>query len=97
MFRALSFLALAALVILGLVFAVLNAQTVELDYFLGKAEVPLALTLVLTLAGGALLGMLFSFGLVVRLKREILRLRRKAQLAEQEVANLRAIPIKDDR
>ena len=55
------------------------------------------LPLVITLAFGACVGMLFSLGMVVRLKRETLRLRRQIQLTEQEVVNLRNIPIKDAR
>lgn len=95
MSRLLSLLALILLVALGLVFAVLNARPVAFNYFFGQREVPLALTLVLTLAAGALLGLLFSAGVVLRLKREAIRERRKARMAEQEVANLRKLPIKD--
>ena len=83
------------LVLVGLAFAVVNARPVELNYFLGTREVPLAMTLVLALVFGAGLGMLFSLGMVVRLKRETLRLRRQIQLTEQEVVNLRSIPIKN--
>lgn len=83
------------LVLVGLAFAVVNAKPVELNYFLGTREVPLAMTLVLALVFGACLGMLFSLGMVVRLKRETLRLRRQIQLTEQEVVNLRSIPIKN--
>lgn len=97
MSRLVSFVVLLVLVLLGLAFAVINAKPVELNYFLATREVPLALTLVLTLAFGALIGLLFSLGMVIRLKREALRLRRQIQLAEQEVMNLRSIPIKDAR
>jgi len=97
MSRLLAYVILAVLVLLGLAFAVVNAKPVELNYFLGMREVPLALTLVLTLAFGALTGVLFSLGLVIRLKRETLQLRRQVRLAEQEVANLRSIPLKDVR
>ncbi len=95
MSRLFSFLVLLILVVAGLAFAVVNDQPVSLNYFLGVIDVPLALTLVLTLALGAALGILFSMGMIVRLKRDGLKLRRQAQLAEQEVANLRSIPIKD--
>ncbi len=97
MSRLLAYVVLVVLVLLGLAFAVVNAKPVELNYFLGTREVPLALTLVLTLAFGALTGVLFSLGLVIRLKRETLQLRRQVRLAEQEVANLRSIPLKDVR
>lgn len=85
------------LVLVGLAFAVVNAKPVELNYFLGTREVPLAMTLVLTLVFGACVGIFFSLGMMVRLKRETLRLRRQIQLTEQEVVNLRNIPIKDAR
>lgn len=97
MSRLVSLVLLLSLVLLGLAFAVINAKPVELNYFLATREVPLAMTLVLTLAFGALIGFFFSLGMVIRLKRETLRLRRQIQIAEQEVVNLRNIPIKDAR
>lgn len=97
MSRLLSILILFVLVVAGLAFAVVNAQPVELNYFLGVREVPLALTLVISLVCGALVGVFFSLGMVIRLKRETFSLRRQVQLNEQEVANLRNIPIKDTR
>lgn len=97
MSRLLSFVLVLILAILGLAFAVINAKPVELNYFLATREVPLAMTLVLTLVFGAVIGLLFSLGMVLRLKRETLRLRRQVRLAEQEITNLRNIPIKDAR
>ena len=97
MSRLVSLVLLLSLMLLGLAFAVVNSKPVELNYFLATREVPLAMTLVLTLAFGAFIGLFFSLGMVIRLKRETLRLRRQMQIAEQEVANLRNIPIKDPR
>jgi putative membrane protein len=97
MSRLVTFILVFVLVLLGLAFAVGNAKPVELNYFLATREVPLAMTLVLTLVFGALVGLVFSLGMVLRLKRETLRLRRQIRLAEQEIINLRNIPIKDAR
>jgi putative membrane protein len=97
MSRLVSLVLLLSLTLLGLAFAVVNSKPVELNYFLATREVPLAMTLVLTLAFGALIGLFFSLGMVIRLKRETLRLHRQMQIAEQEVVNLRNIPIKDAR
>ena len=83
------------LLILGLSFAVLNSASVPLNYYLGKVDLPLALVVVGSLALGAILGVLVSLGIVLRLKRQVRRLRRQVQTAEKEVANLRAIPLKD--
>ena len=61
-----------ALVIFGIVFAVLNAEPVQLNYYFGSANV------------------------IISNRREVVKLRKSIQLAEKEVANLRAIPIRDD-
>lgn len=95
MSRLLSFVLMFILVLLGLAFAVGNAKPVEINYFLATRELPLAMTLVLALVVGAVIGLLFSLTLMIRLKRETLRLRRQIRLVEQEVVNLRNIPIKD--
>jgi len=95
MSRLVSVVLVFILAILGLAFAAINAKPVELNYFLATREVPLAMTLVLTLVFGALVGLLFSLGMVIRFKRETLRLRRQIRIVEQEVTNLRNIPIKD--
>lgn len=80
---------------LGLAFAVLNAETVELKYYLGTISLPLALLLAITLLMGALLGGLASIGYVLHQRRETSRLRKKLSLVEKELKNLREIPIKD--
>lgn len=96
MARFFSILSLVLLVILGLAFAVLNNHAVEFDYFWGRREFNLAQLLVISMAAGALLGVLFSTGILFRLKREASRFKRQAKLAEQEINNLRSIPIKND-
>lgn len=97
MLRLLGFLLLFTLVVLGLSFAVLNAQTVQLNYYLGTIEVPVSLALVSALAGGAVLGVLVSLGMLIGQKRRLAQLEKKVQIAEKEVSNLRAIPLKDTR
>ncbi len=97
MLRLLGIIIIIALVMLGLSFAVLNAEEVQLNYYLGTVAIPLSMALVSTLALGVLLGVLVSISLVVGLKRRNVQLQRKVDMAEREVSNLRAIPIKDAR
>ena len=85
-----------ALVIFGIVFAVLNAEPVQLNYYFGSANVALSLVLVLAMIAGALLGVIASASMIISNRREVVKLRKSIQLAEKEVANLRAIPIRDD-
>lgn len=95
MSRILSAIALVLLIGVGITFTVLNPQQVTLNYLLGSLQLPLALLVVLVLAVGAVLGLLVAGFMILRLKRENRKLRRGTRLAEQEVANLRSLPIKD--
>ncbi|MEW6353886.1 MAG: lipopolysaccharide assembly protein LapA domain-containing protein [Pseudomonadota bacterium] len=79
--------------ILGLSFALLNAETVSLNYYFGYWQTPLALALVVALALGALLGVLASLGMVIGLKRENSRLRRTKPAETQTV---HAQPLKSE-
>ena len=94
--RIVSFVVLFSIAIITISFAVLNVGEVELSYYLGSVKISLAAVLVLSLALGALLGLLASLGLILRLKREVMRLQKSVKVAEKEVVNLRALPIKDN-
>jgi len=73
---------------------VLNAEAVEFNYYFSSRQIPLSLVLVLAMFTGAILGVLASTGVIVGLKREAAKLRKSIELAEKEITNLRAIPIK---
>ena len=59
------------LVILGVSFAVINANPVRLDYYFAHTEAPLSLIVILSLATGALLGVVASFGVIASLRRKL--------------------------
>ena len=88
-------IAIALIALLGVVFAILNAETVQLNYYFGTKETPLSLAIILSMLLGAILGLLASLGLILKSKREVSRFKRMAEMAEKEVTNLRAIPIKN--
>ena len=93
--RILGILLVLIAVILGISFAVLNAQPVAFNYYLGASEVPLALIVVLALAGGVILGVIGSMFKVVGLVNEARRLRRDLRAVEKEVVTLRSISVED--
>ncbi len=81
---------------LGLSFAYKNAQVVVLDYYFGLHwQSPLSLMLLATIAIGIVLGFVASLGMLVRMQRQLVRARREIREIEQEVMNLRALPIRD--
>jgi lipopolysaccharide assembly protein A len=86
---------LMVVMMLGVVFTVLNADPVQFNYYFGSRELPLSLIMTGALGVGVLLGIISCMGLMFGMKRENLSLKRKSQLASQEVNNLRALPLKD--
>lgn len=83
------------IMMLGAVFAVLNADPVPINYYFGSRDIPLSLILTMTLGMGAVLGILSNMGRVLGLKREIHNLKRRSQMVSEEVNNLRALPLKE--
>jgi putative membrane protein len=79
---------------MGLVFAILNSQTVQLNYYFGSKELHFSLALIVAMLVGALLGVAVSLSMLLRLRREAARLRKAVEMAEKEMANLRINPIK---
>ncbi|MDA8360540.1 MAG: LapA family protein [Gammaproteobacteria bacterium] len=83
-------------VVLGLGFAYRNAAPVAVRYYGGlQWSAPLALILLTAFTIGVALGFLSAFMRLVGLRRQLLQTRKRIRQLEQEVANLRALPIKD--
>ena len=86
----------ASIFFFGLTFAFQNSQSVELSYYFGwQWNGPLSLMLILTLAIGVGAGYLVTLQMVVRTRRELVQAKKEIKQVEQEVENLRSLPIKD--
>jgi putative membrane protein len=94
--RIFSLVLLLIVLICGLFFGLLNAEPVKIDYYFGARELPLSLTLVVTLLAGAVCGVLAALGLIFRKNREIARLRKELKITGKELGNLRALPYQDE-
>jgi uncharacterized membrane protein YciS (DUF1049 family) len=84
------------LILLTVGFACLNATPVRLNFYLGTANPPLSLLLAFILIIGVVLGWIVSFGFYLKLKAKHTRLRQRLKLVEEEVSNLRTIPVKNE-
>ena len=93
--RVIKLVLVLAIMLLGVAFAVQNADMVNIDYYFGVQELPLALVIIAALIAGAVLGVISCMGVMMRLRHEAGDLRRKQKLSQQEIDNLRALPIKD--
>ena len=95
MTRIIGLIFILVVLLFGLSFAALNAGPVQIHYFFGTRQAPLSLILVLAFVFGALFGTMFNLGVMLRLKRQISRLRKEVTFTEKEVKNLRTLPVKD--
>lgn len=77
----------------GILFYAKNSQTVSLDFYAAAVEVNIALALVVALSLGALLGLGAGVFAMIRLKREIRRLKRAAALKRAEPEVQRPLPV----
>lgn len=87
-------LILLAFIVLGAAFALINDEPVRIDLYFIQPELPLSLVVLLALGCGIVLGGLVGMIYFMRVKKENADLRRKARLVNEEVRNLRAMPIK---
>ena len=94
MVRFLLFIFFLALILLFFVFTLENLDLVSLNLIVEKYKVPLGLTMLVSFVLGAVIGILFSISLVLKNKNKARVLAKKIAVAEQEVANLRQLPIK---
>ena len=83
------------IIIFGITFAYLNADIVVFNYYLGESSMPLSLLLVCALAVGIIIGVLTMILTWIGLKTENLCLKKQLKNSQQEIENLRAIPIKE--
>jgi lipopolysaccharide assembly protein A len=85
-----------AVLLIGVTFTTKNSQVVELTYYFGiHWMTPLSFMLLTTLTVGIALGFLASLGMLAHMQRQLLQSRRDNRQLEQEVNNLRALPIRD--
>ena len=93
--RIIIFAIVVLVALVGLSFALINAETVTLNYYFGSIQAPLSLVIVIALAAGAAMGVIASMWVVIGQKRELAKLHKAVKGAEKEITNLRSLPMKD--
>lgn len=95
--KYLNYLFALVLVVIATGFSMLNAQRIELHYYVGSISISLSLLMIFVLCIGLILGAIILLPTYVRLKYGNLKLRQAVQQYEEEIRNLRIYPIKDDQ
>lgn len=80
---------------LGATFAVMNAQVVTINYYIGTNRLPLSLLLVIILGVGGVIGWLAGFWMWVRLKAENVKSNFRIKSLEKELSHLRTHPVNE--
>lgn len=93
--RILRYILFILLLLLALSFALLNAEAVNINYYLGMSQVPLSILLVFAFGIGCIVGLLVSMSWYLRSKWHSRKMAQRLELAEKELANLRTMPLKD--
>lgn len=83
------------LMIIGVSFAVLNASMIDLNLYIIKFSLPLPLLLTLVLGLGLIIGFFLGLYKYWRLKFSFNKIKNQLKLTEQEIKNLREIPLKN--
>lgn len=82
-------------VIIGITFSGLNSQIVTINYYLGETTLHLPILLLFTLLIGVVFGLIIALPTLLKKKNTARHLKQKIKQAEQEISNLRNIPIKE--
>lgn len=95
--RPLFYLIIATpLAFLAATFAIKNSHIVTVSYYFGvNWLLPLSVLLFIVFVAGIVCGYLASLKTVIRMQRMVTVARNEARQAEQEVSNLRSLPLKD--
>ncbi|MDN5872445.1 MAG: LapA family protein [Nitrococcus sp.] len=91
--RLVDLIVIIVIVLLGLSFAMLNKDVVQLNYYFGSVTTPLSLLLTVVLIVGAVLGVLSTIGIVVRQRAEIARLRRRTRMERKAISERSKLPV----
>lgn len=81
--------------LIGLVFAFFNAESVTVDYLFGELETPLVIVLLLDFVFGFAVAFLLFYGRILKQRADLAKQRRRLRDADDEIRNLRNLPIRE--
>ena len=83
------------IIVAGAAFSCLNSDLVTIKYYFGVKEMPLSILLALVFGIGSILGLLFGWISVVKLKMTNRRLQKNLNSSQQEISKLRLLSVQD--
>ena len=95
MLRMLRMVLVVLALLVGMMFALMNHESVTVDLLFEQFQLPLVALLIINLLLGLVVGMLVYLPRQLALRLELDRTRKKLVTAETEIRNLRNLPIQD--
>ena len=83
------------LILLGISFAALNADSVQVNFYVTQVTLPISVLIVLILGLGMVVGSILFLLRYWSLKSEYRKLSNQLKMTEREIKNLRSIPIQN--
>lgn len=93
--RVISAILLFVLLVVLIALACVNANVVTINYYFGSIKLALSLSLAISLILGCFIGLLFSFLVFIKQKRQQSKLKHQLQKMEKELRELRALAVKE--
>lgn len=87
--RIISYIFLTFVILLGFTFACLNAEDVNINYYIGTSLLPLSLLLVITLIVGMLIGFLLTLSWAIKSKTRLYHSRNQVKKLEHELMHIK--------
>lgn len=94
--RIIAYIFWTIIILLAISFATLNSHSVIVNYYFGKINIYLPLLMLIELVIGAILGMIAMLPTIFKQKSKNRQSKSRIKAIEQELNNLRVMPIKDE-
>ena len=82
------------ILIIASAFAALNEQVINLNYFIGLVETRLTFVIICSFLLGMIFSLLIMMSYIIRVRLEQRRLKSSLRIKDQELNNLRELPVK---
>lgn len=76
-------------------FAALNDGIINMNYFIGESEIRLTYLLLACIIFGSLMSLIMLSGSYLKMRFELRKLRNSVAVQNEELSNLRALPVKE--
>ena len=93
--KTITYILLVATLVVAIIFAVANYSPVTINYFVGEIQIPLSILIFLIFLLGLLFGLALDSLILLRQRSQIQGLKKKIVAVEEELNNLRKMPLKD--